>query len=55
MTAPFVTTSCGVMKRILPSPCLAMRIMPLDSMPRILRGARFARMQICFPSMSSGL
>ena len=31
-----------------------MRIIPFDSMPRILRGARLARIQICLPTISSG-
>ena len=53
--APLARASTGDTSRIFPSPCLAMRIMPRDSMPRMVLGARFARMQICFPSMSSGL
>ena len=54
ITAPFVTVSSGVTKRIVPSPCFAIRIIPFDSIPRITLGVRLARMQICFPTISSG-
>ena len=54
MTAPLTRASAGVMNLILPSPCFAIRIIPLDSMPRIFLGSRLARMQICFPTISSG-
>ena len=53
ISAPLCKVSAGVMKRILPSPWRAIRIIPLDSMPKMVRGFRFARMQICLPTISS--
>ena len=55
ISAPFTRASCGVMKRILPSFCLAISIIPRLSMPLMMRGLRLARMQICLPTISSGL
>ena len=55
IVAPLPTISSGVINLILPPCSEAIRIIPLDSIPLILRGARFANMQIWRPTICSGV
>lgn len=55
ISAPLVRVSSGVTQRILPSPWRAMSIIPWLSMPLMVRGARFASMHICLPTICSGV
>lgn len=52
---PGSIVSPGLTKCSLPPGSSAMRIIPLLSMPRILRGARFATTTTCLPMISAGL
>ena len=52
---PFIASACGLTNINLPSLFSAINIMPLLSMPRILRGAKLATSVTCNPTTSSGV